>query len=150
MRYGADYGMDLSRGGYGGGMNRGRTRGMGERGFRPEPYGGRGRGEPFRGRGGGYETFTRRDFLTNQGDFSDEFGGGRDYGYRGMDRNLDRDRWEGTSRGGYDYGFRGGSRDLGGRGRGSRFGREINYGPDFGNRRETTTGYDIAFRNFNR
>lgn len=140
MRYGNDYGMD-----------RGRMRGMRETGRGADFYGSINRGEPFRGREGAYDTYFRRDFQTNQGDFSDRFGGGRDYGYRGMDRAPGYGRRMEAGRGGYEPGSRGMNRGMNrGRDLGNRFGGETNYGPGYGNRRETTTGYDIAYRNFNR
>jgi hypothetical protein len=78
------YGMDYNRGrsGWIGGRNRGY-----DTGYRSPDYVDRAwndRGGAFQGRGE-YDTYTRRDFLTNQGDFSDDFGGG-DYGYEGMNR----------------------------------------------------------------
>lgn len=148
MRYGNDYGMDWNRPGQGGWQERGRMQGMGDRGYSPDFYSGMHPGGPFRGRGGEHESYTRRDFMTNQGDFSDQFGGGPGYGYEATGRNFARDRWQGTNRGG--SGNRGPSRGFGDGGRGSRFGRQANYGPGYGERWETTTPYDIGYRNFRR
>jgi hypothetical protein len=145
MRYGNDFGMDRNRFGYRGGMQ-----GTGDRGFGGGFSPGMNRGGPFRGRGGEYESYSRRDFLTNQGDFSDHFGGGPDYGYEATGRSLGRDRWPETSQGGFGFGYRGESRGFGGRSQGGHFGRQANYGPGYGDRWETTTPYDIGYRNFRR
>lgn len=95
---GSDLGEDIRRGyvgrgfeHYGGGME-------------GSPAGHYGRGGPFRGRGrgAGYDTYFRRDFVTNQGEFGPESGGGGRYGYRGASRGRTSygphygERWEST------------------------------------------------------
>lgn len=57
----------------------------------------------FRGRGGDYDTYSRREFPTGRGGFSDELGG-RGYGsdYGGGRGGMGR--WTG-GRGGYDRGW---------------------------------------------
>lgn len=160
MRYGRDYGTGGGRGAYGRGMRGGR-RGMIGIGYGEDYYGGAERG-PFRGRAGPYETYSRRDFRTNQGDFSDDSGGGPNYGYRGTGREFGRRGsppgyrgvgpgagFEGPSRA-YDVGYRTNRGRGGGRSEGRFRGEEMNYGPGYGDRWETTTGYDIAYRNFDR
>ncbi len=162
MAYGAE--VDTRQGGgwrepggwnrYGGGMARGGMhygseyggRGMGggfgaQGGYR----GGRSAEEPFRGRGQAYDTYFRRDFLTNQGDFSPEFGGGEEYGYRGMRRGGGGGGRFRGSEAGYDVGYRGGREAYGGsEGRGD----VISYGPHFGERSASIQPEDIARRNF--
>jgi translation initiation factor IF-2 len=120
MRHGSEYGGYGGSGGYQGGMNR-------EGGFR--------------GRAQAYDTYFRRDFLTNQGDFTSDFGGGEEYGYRGMGR-----------RGGMQSGGYGGERspDRGNYGGAMRGEDRTSYGPGYGERWETTQPEDIARRNFNR
>ncbi len=113
--YGMDY--DRDRSGWMGGRDRGYDAGYGQ-GWGSRDRGDRwtggrmNQGGAFRGRGGEYGSHSRRDFLTNQGDFSDDFGGGHDYGY------------EGTNRGGFrgwpsrDYGHDYSGMDRGGMDRG--------------------------------
>ncbi len=156
--YGADF--DTSQGGswrepggwnrYGGGMNRSGMRygweygGGGfdtQRGYR----GGQSAEEPFRGQGQAYDTYFRRDFLTNQGDFTPEFGGGEEYGYRGMSPGGGGGgRFRGVERG-YDRGYGGGGGGYGGSGG---RGDVISYGPHFGERAASFQPEDIARRNF--
>lgn len=170
MRYGIDYGdrhrnfggqggWSRERGGMGMDYDRelgaGGNRGGGYRGgpnWGGEFYGGarggirgRDRGVPFRGRGEGYDTYFRRDFLTDQGDFSPEFGGGEDYGYRGTYRGGGPmpERFGGVS-GGHGTEFGPSSR-----GRMQGYDR-ISYGPGYGERWESTHPEDIARRNFER
>ncbi|HEV2150606.1 MAG TPA: hypothetical protein VGR37_24625 [Longimicrobiaceae bacterium] len=126
----------------GGGPDRG---GYGGRGGEGGQRGGMGRQGAFRGRGPAYDTYFRRDFMTNQGDFNPEFGGGEDYGYRGTSM---RGRMQGGPSGG--MGRPGGGQ--GGRGRGgfggAPRGDRVSYGPGYGERWETTLPEDIARRNF--
>jgi hypothetical protein len=152
-------------GGTGGrGMNQGGMQDQGMRGGR-----GTGRETAFYDREGRYDTYSRRDFLTNQGDFSNEFGGGPHYGHHGSGRGrIDPPTGRGYSPGGmanrYDreYGNmdRMGGMDRGGMSRGGYVGADagrgygsrerISYGPHFGERGATTVPGDIARRNFER
>jgi hypothetical protein len=153
MAYDREFGAGgYAGGGYGGGGNRdARYHGGGMEGLWSDR--GLNRGGPFRGRGQAYDTYFRRDFLTNQGDFSNELGGGESYGYRGTIRGggAMRDRLGGASRGyGRDLepGYRGrGRREFGGGMRGE---DRTSYGPGYGDRWESTHPEDIARRNFDR
>lgn len=186
-RYGMDYGRSRM---YGGGMNRagygadyygGRAGGWAEQGGGRGAYGGRQRGggshpeRGMRGRAPEYDTYYRRDFMTNQGDFSPGFGGGRDYGYEPMESDQWSRRLRGGWQRGYAEGFGPGDRDMGRGGmRGGRAGspeggyatdyrggwegyggsaREedrTSYGPHYGERWVSTHPEDISQRNFDR